>query len=259
MDWQLKRRFDERWAQYFPGAAWPIAFYYTRQADRAERAQPPQGHQCFIGQLASVRRGRSLCFDAQAVGCGGGRRYLGFTPDLSPRFEYFLSCGIPGELEGERYKRSPELVREFLQHQTPFIAPGPYAVFKRWDRLDEEDEPAVVVFFATPDVLAGLFTLVNFDVADPQAVIAPFGAGCATIVSYPYQEIQAEQPRAILGLFDVSARPYVAPGELTLAIPWPKFADMVGHMDESFLITRSWQRVRDRIGRPTAAGEGEPS
>jgi len=30
-----------------------------------------------------------------------------------PHFEYFLSCGIPGKLEGERYKKSPELVKEF--------------------------------------------------------------------------------------------------------------------------------------------------
>ncbi|MBU0490297.1 MAG: DUF169 domain-containing protein [Chloroflexi bacterium] len=258
MDWSLKRHFDERWPRYFPGTEWPLAFYYTSQPDRAERAQPPTGHHCFIGQLAAVRRGQSLCFDAPAVGCGGGRRYLGFAPELSPRFEYFLSCGIPGELEGERYKQSPELVREFLHQQPSFVAPEPYVVFKRWDQLDPDDEPAVVVFFAPPDVLAGLFTLANFDAADPQAVIAPFGAGCATIVSYPYQELPAAQPRAVLGLFDVSARPYVAPGELTLSIPWPKFARMVGYMDDSFLITRSWQHVRDRIRRLPAAGGGHP-
>lgn len=30
-----------------------------------------------------------------------------------PNFEYFLSCGIPGKLEGERYKKTPELVRSW--------------------------------------------------------------------------------------------------------------------------------------------------
>ena len=34
----------------------------------------------------------------------------------------------------------------------------------------KEDDPAVVIFFAGADVLAGLFTLANFDEADPEAV-----------------------------------------------------------------------------------------
>jgi hypothetical protein len=29
---------------------------------------------------------------------------IGFTQELRPNFEFFLTCGIPGEMEGERYK-----------------------------------------------------------------------------------------------------------------------------------------------------------
>lgn len=81
--------------------------------------------------------------------------------------------------------------------------------FKRWDRLDEADDPAVVIFFAPPGVLSGLFTLANFDEVDPQAVIAPFGSGCSSIVYHPYRELDSDRPRAVLGMFDVSARPCV--------------------------------------------------
>jgi len=179
--------------------------------------------------------------------CGGGKRYLGFTQSLRPRFEYFLSCGIPGEMEGERYKKSPELVIEQLKHQQPFTAPGKYLVFKRFDQLQEADDPIAVIFFATPDVLSGLFTLVGYDEANPNAVIAPFGSGCSSIIQNPYLEYQSATPRAILGMFDVSARPCVPAGELTLTIPWPKFVRMVADMDESFLITASWERLRNRL------------
>jgi hypothetical protein len=48
-------------------------------------------------------------------------------------------------------------------------------------------------------------------------------------------------------MFDVSARPCVDGETLTLAVPWAKFAGMVGNMDESFLITGAWDRVRKRI------------
>jgi hypothetical protein len=129
-----------------------------------------------------------------------------------------------------------------------FEAPAEYIVFKRWDDFDEEDEPAVIVFFAPPDVLSGLFTLAGFDEADPQAVIAPFSSGCGSIVFHPFLQLASDQPRAVLGMFDVSARPCVPSDVLTLAVPWPKFRRMVKNMEESFLITGSWEKVRARIG-----------
>ena len=52
-------------------------------------------------------------------------RYLGFTDTIMDGFEYFLSCGIPGKLEGERYKKSPELVKKYLESMPPRPAPAP--------------------------------------------------------------------------------------------------------------------------------------
>jgi len=140
-------------------------------------------------------------------------------------------------------------VKEHLKHQPPFTAPGRYIVFRRWDRLAAADAPVAVIFFAPPDVLAGLFTLANYDETEPNGVIAPFGAGCASIVDYPHREAQSSRPRAVLGMFDVSARPCVGAGELTFTVPWPKFIRMVDNIPDSFLITPSWAKVRRRLGR----------
>ncbi len=247
MDMKLKRRFIELWVKYFSSADLPIIFYYTDEENRAERATPPKGHRCFICDLGKVRKGDSLSFDMHTIGCGGGKRYLGFEQNLMSNFEYFLSCGIPGVMEGERYKKSPELVKEFLKNQLPFHAPGNYIVFKRWDKLNEHDEPIVIIFFASPDILSGLFTLANFDALDPNVVITPFCAGCASIVDYPYRELQSKEPKAILGMFDVSARPCVSPEVLSFSLPWPKFVRMVDNMEESFLITESWDQVQKKI------------
>jgi hypothetical protein len=151
-------------------------------------------------------------------------------------------------MEGERYKKSPALVQEQLKHQPPFDAPGKYIVFKRWDKLEEQDKPLVVVIFIQPDVLSGLFTLANYAEAEIKSVIAPMGSGCSSIVYYPYCELAAPHPRALLGMFDVSARPCVPAGWLTFALPWGRFTHMVEDMEESFLITQSWGKVRRRIG-----------
>jgi uncharacterized protein (DUF169 family) len=249
MDTELKEKFIKNWNKFFPGADLPISFYYTDVKNQEAIPKLVKGHRCLLCDLSKVRNGKTLCLDVHSIGCSGGKRYLGFEDTLMPHFEYFLSYGIPGRVEGERYKKSPELVKEHLKHQKSFEAPAHFVVFKRWDCLEGDEEPQVIIFFASPDVLSGLFTLSSFDEFEPHGVIAPFGAGCASIVDYPYKELYSGRPRAVLGMFDVSARPCVPAGTLTFAIPWPKFVRMVNNMDESFLITKSWSKVKHRMKR----------
>jgi hypothetical protein len=154
-------------------------------------------------------------------------------------------------MEGERYKKSPDLVRQIMANMPVLKAPGQFIVFKRWDRLEESDTPEVVIFFARPDVLSGLFTLASYDVADPTGVIAPFGAGCGSIVQHPYLQKDSSSPKAVLGMFDPSARPCVPENTLTFAVPMNRFLAMVNNAEESFLITGTWDKVRKRI-----AGKG---
>jgi uncharacterized protein (DUF169 family) len=113
MEIQLKDKFLRLWEEYFGKAELPIIFYYTDNTPDLETAAKPKGWRCFIGELAKVRKGQSLVFSEESVSCGGGRRYLGYSSKPRPGFEYFLSCGN-AEIEGERYKQSPELVEEFL-------------------------------------------------------------------------------------------------------------------------------------------------
>jgi len=249
MDVDRKEEFVRLWGKYFAGAELPITFYYTDETPSADLVKPSAGHRCLFADLGKVRSGQSLCFDAQAIGCFGGKRYVGFSDALAPNFEYFLSCGIPGKLEGERYKKTPELVKGLLAKAPKFKAPRKFVVFKRWDLLDGRDEPEVVVFFARPDVLSGLFTLANFDLAEPNGVFAPFAAGCGSVIQYPYLERSADFPRAVLGMFDVSARPFLPEDVLSFAVPMNKFERMIGNMDESFLITPSWGKVQKRIAK----------
>lgn len=249
MDMKIKEEFMALWKRYFNGAELPIAFYYTDEEGCAEIMGPPSSHRCVICDLSRVRNGESLCFDADSVGCGGGKRYLGFTQEIMPDFEYFLSCGIPGKLEGERYKNSPELVREVMKKLPEFRASGKFIVFKRWDKLEETDDPGVIIFFAPPDVLSGLFTLANYDEVEQNGVFAPFSAGCGSIVQYPYLEKESDRPRCVLGMFDVSARPCVSENVLTFSASMKKLVRMIGNMEESFLITPSWGKVNKRIGK----------
>lgn len=247
MDIKIKDKFLKLWGKYFNNTEPPIVFYYADKSDGIELVRPSSGHRCIMADLSKVRNGKSICFDTDSFGCFGGKRYLGFSREAAPNFEYFLSCGIPGKLEGERYRKTPELVKELMEKVPVFEAPGRFVVFKRWGKLEEEDKPDVVIFFANPDVLSGLFTLANFDVGGPNGVFCPFSAGCGSIVQYPYLEKDSDYPRAVAGMFDVSARPYVDGNILSFSVPMKKFMTMIDNIEESFLITSSWSKVKERI------------
>ena len=242
----LKETFLGLWKKYFGNAELPIVFYYTEGDGGAEWAEIPKGRSCIICELAKVRSGRSIVYNNERVQCGGAKRYLGFTDKMRPGFEYFLSCGND-KMEGERYIRTPAMVKEMLKNQKALPAKGKNIVFKRWDNLSTNDDPEVVIFFARPDVLSGLFTLANFDQTEPYGTITPFGSGCGTMIHHPYLESMSERQRAVIGMFDPSARPCVPEDVLTFAVPMKRFEKMTGYMEESFLITKTWSTLRNRI------------
>jgi len=246
MDIKFKEDFMVLWKRFFGEADLPIAFYYTDEEGHAELVKPGTVGRCVIAALSLVREGRALCFDAESIGCLGGQRYLGFC-ETEPDIEYFLSCGIPGRVEGERYKKTPEIAAEAVKLEPSFKAPARFIVFKRWDSLNESDEPEVVIFFARPDVLSGLFTLANFEETEPNEVFTPWGSGCSSIVQYPFLEKDSVRPRAVIGLFDVSARRHIPENTLSFSVTMRKFERMVRNMEESFLTTNSWKAVQKRI------------
>jgi uncharacterized protein (DUF169 family) len=226
----------------------PLGIYYTEE--KPEGVIPKEGIQgCMIGLLQNGRKkGKTVYFDKSHFGCPGGAYYMGFLESPRPDIEYFLSCGIPGQMEGERYIKTPELAREYFGKMKPRPAPATYCVFKPIEQfLQDVVKPEVVVFFASPDILAGLFTLANYALESTDAVLTPFGSGCSTFLTYPLKEAEKEQPRAVLGMFDVSARPMVEKDVLTLAMPYSVFLKLLENVSGSFLQTESWKKVLRRI------------
>lgn len=244
MDLKLKQNFMDRWDKYFPGSELPIACFYTDELSGVEFPDKPKpnkrGHTCIFAQLAPVRKGRSRAFNIDNLGCWGANTTLGFDTNLvSDQLVDFL-------INVERYKKSPLHVQKMYENFQPIPVSGKYLVFKRWDELDEADEPQVVFFFCNPDAIAGLHALANYDAMSPTGVITPFDSGCGSIVSVAMRELVSEDPKAVLGGLDPSMRPYLKKDLLTFSIPWPKFINMVENMDQSFLTVDFWDEVRSR-------------
>jgi len=226
----------------------PLGIYYTN--DKPEGITPKEGITgCMIGLLQSARKkGKTVYFDKSHFGCPGGAYYMGFRDLPMPNIEYFLSCGIPGQMEGERYIKTPELAKKYFGMIKPRPAPFTYCVFKPIEQfLQGAVKPEVVAFFASPDILAALFTLTNYALEKTDAVYTPFGSGCSAILTHPLREAEKDQSRAILGMFDVSARPMVEKDVLTFAMPYSVFLKLLENVSGSFLQTESWKKVLQRI------------
>jgi hypothetical protein len=246
MELTFRDGFLTRWHKYFPGAELPITFEYTDEERGEPAPTPTEETRCIIGALRAVRGGVSFRFGANSFGCMGGKYYCGFSPNLRRGIEEFLSHDAKGE--GERYKKTPEIASIAIQQNPRLEAPAKYLLFKRWDHLDERDLPVAAIFYATPDVLSGLFTLAGYDEPNNEGAVAlPFSSGCGSVIKHALAESRSPHPRAILGLFDVSSRPYVSANVLSFSVPLQKLQTMTENMDESFLVTDSWNEVKRRM------------
>jgi len=228
----------------------PLAVFYSNEKPSPGVTLEGSGHVCMFALLKRARqKGETVYFDEEHVGCFGGAYYMGFRTTMMPKIEYFLSCGIPGELEGERYVKDPETALKYIASMKPLKAKGKYLVFKPVNKLAEPEEAEIVVFFVPPDVLSGLVVLTSFATKRMDAVRIAFSSGCGSIISNPLKEAAKENPDAIVGMFDVSARPFVEPDILSLAMPKKMFQLLLDNQDDSFLITKSWEKIRSRIAK----------
>ncbi|OAT80703.1 DUF169 domain-containing protein [Desulfotomaculum copahuensis] len=219
---------------------------------------------CVAAMFTAAAKGRTAVFDRRTFGCLGGGTGLGFGNqyvNFPGGIEYYISTGnkefaaSPAGrnmrtstplAEGEGYYKSPAIAKKFVDALPMTDVPSTYVVFKPLDQMTETEEPAVVVFLANADQLSALAVLANYDRGASETVLAPFGAGCHTLFIIPYAEAQKEQPRAIIGLTDISARKHVDKDLLSFAVPYKMFRQMEDNVEGSFLQRETWLNVLKR-------------
>lgn len=59
---------------------------------------------------------------------------------------------------------------------------------------------------------------------------------------------RTEMPKAIIGLTDITARKYFDKSELSFSVPFKRFLEIEGNVDESFLVKgRAWTEIAKRL------------
>lgn len=230
------QQFIEHFRDAFGQAApLPIAIWYDSSAAATDCRVP----RCMIGAIRKVCDGESLTLTAENVQCGGGGLYTAFHP-MPDRVPLFVS-------EIEHYKRSLEMVKEYIQGLDITLTDKSFLNFVRIDKLTTWDKVEAILFFATPDVLSGLCTWAFYDNNSPDTVVTQFASGCASAVTFAITENRKSGKRCFLGMFDPSARPLVPQNELTFAVPMSRFQEMLATMPDSALYQKAFSVVRRRI------------
>ena len=230
---------------------------------------------CVMWLAASAAKGKPAACDAATFGCigggvgmGFGERYKSFAGS-EEGFCHFLSSGIEGWAEGpavaeavkpflgreeydnfvhgERYTKSPDETKAFVDNLPFFEVPTRCVVFKPLADVGDDERPQTVVFVVDPDRLAGLVVLANCGREGNENVIMPWAAGCQSIGIFAYREASSQPPRAVVGITDPSARLYLAKqlgrGLMTFAAPFAMFEEMEANVHGSFLEADTWQAL----------------
>ena len=195
---------------------------------------------CFFKRLQQARDGQPVSLSADVIGCGGGKLYTGFS-DMPERVPGFVSLK-------EKYKKTPEMVVDYVNGLGMKRAEKPYLNFIRIDKAESFEGTEGVLFYATPDMLSGLCGWAFFDNNETDAVVSQFGSGCSSVVSMTVVENDRQGYRCFIGLFDPSVRPYVGTNELSFTIPMSRFKSMMETMKECFLFdSHAWKKVKARL------------
>ena len=205
---------------------------------------------CTIPLFIAAARGKTSVFERKTTECAGGKAGLGFGqfPNYPGGIEYFLSVGKKGLFEGEGYKKNPELGEDFVRCLPITDIPYQYVIFKPLSQIDITKEvPELIVFYVNNDQLSALTVLANYDRPGNENVMIPFSSGCQSIFLIPYAESQKENPRAVVGLTDITVRPMVEADMLSFSVPYKMFLDMEESIEESFLNKNLWHRVVGRM------------
>jgi uncharacterized protein (DUF169 family) len=126
--------------------------------------------------------------------------------------------------------------------------PYKYVVLKPLEKVEPRSEtPELVIFLANPDQLSALIVLANYRRTNNHSVIVSMGSACSSICLYPFNENKTEEPRAVIGLTDITVRHYLDPDILSFTVPYKMFLQMEADVPGSFLSKRPWRELKKRI------------
>lgn len=185
--------------------------------------------------MRTRKTGTPSVFSAEHFGCPGFRFYAGFQETLPVFNHHFTSNGIPGIYPGERFYPSAGSAKKSAEALERNKAKGKYLVFKQFSPPDSRKGIASLMFFGNPETIMGIAGLVRYATDNDFSVRSIYCSGCSSIFAWPMKLSNSKKDEAVLGVFDLAARPWLKPGEMTIAMPFSLFLKILEIYQSTFI------------------------
>lgn len=252
----------------------PLAIFFSKELPAGVNLTSPM---CAMLLVAQAAKGETVALSKNSCGCIGAATGFGldkFNPETFPGgpecFLRFLSIGnedwehgrtvraqmeeggvpkffINEFSEGEGFFKTTDLVQDWIDDHPKVEPEGEYVILKPLSDVQKNESPKVVSFLVNPDQLSALVVLANFARKGSDNVRIPFGAGCYCFGLYAFDEAEKDEPHAIVGLTDISARFFLGKplgrDILSFTVPMKMFEEMEANVQESFLTRFAWKTM----------------
>lgn len=236
----------------------PVGIYFGNTSAVCDLDASPKKRNCIIPLLMTAAAGKTVSMNEESCNCAGGAVGCCFGDGfsrLNPSIQKLLSqgygdnapAGMPDFMkEGERFFCSEEVAEKWRASLPYSDRAYPRIVFAPIDRWEETGTPDLVYLFVKPDQLGALVGMLGNHNGRITNTVAPYGSACQSIL-FGAQQLESENPMAVMGLFDISQRYAPLANELSLTMPYCLWDGLSKDLEKSCLTTHSWREIEKRL------------
>jgi len=226
----------------------PVGVYFSDSFPEGALHFRKKGSGCITPLIFKSAKGKTVAIDDNTTGWPCSSFYLGYSEWIFPGIEKFLSNEEVYGREPERFFKDPETAKKFIESFVPAKKRKDVVVFKPLEQFSENEKPEIVIFFANPDQLSALAYLINFGAPQEERIITKMASACMSVFTIPLQYAQKGEKKAVWGLHDISVRASLPKELMTLTLTHDLFTEVCENIDESFIQTENWKKLKARNG-----------
>jgi uncharacterized protein (DUF169 family) len=205
-----------------------------------------KGSGCVANMIYNSAKGKTFAFDENTTGLPCSAFYLGYTDWIFDGIERFLSNECVWGREPERFIKTPEMAKKFVESYIPHTHREDAIVFKPLEFFAENEKPELVIFFVNADQISALQYLIGFAAPNEERIVSRFGSACMSVFTIPMEYAAKGEKKAVWGFHDISQRSKTPKDITSLTFTYPLFEEICENLDESFLTTEPWIKLRER-------------
>ncbi|MFX1470406.1 MAG: DUF169 domain-containing protein [Promethearchaeota archaeon] len=173
--------------------------------------------------------------------CPGGQAWFGYKK-FESKLKYFLSTGSKDFRGGasEFLIANPDLAEKRINSTGKIIPLGKYTIIQKYNSVDEQNlDIKAFICFGLSEQIRNLCSLAYFGSEKGFQIQMPWGAACASFVSYPAGMAEGGPKNCVvIGPTDPTGNSWFPQNYLSMGIPFAIAIRMARDLDDSFISKR---------------------